>query len=42
VYTRFWSEYMKGRNHSEDLGKDGRILKWTFKEQGALDSSGAD
>jgi hypothetical protein len=24
--TKFWSENLKGRDHSEDLGVDGRIL----------------
>jgi hypothetical protein len=27
--TKFWSENLKGRSHSEDLAIDGRIiLKW--------------
>jgi len=28
MYTKFWSESLKGRDHSEDLGTDGRIVKW--------------
>jgi len=24
-YTKFWSENLKGRNHTEELGIDGRI-----------------
>jgi hypothetical protein len=35
MYTKFWSENLKGRNHSEDLGVDGRtILQCTLKKQG--------
>jgi len=26
--TEFWSENLKGRDRSEDLGVDGRILEW--------------
>jgi hypothetical protein len=33
VYTIFWSEILKGRDHSEDLGVDGRILlEWILRE----------
>jgi len=29
MHTEFWSENVKGRNHSEDLGIDWRIiLEW--------------
>jgi len=29
IYTRFWSENLKGRNHSQDLEVEGKIiLKW--------------
>jgi hypothetical protein len=32
VHTGFWWGNLKGRNHSENLGVDGRIiLKWVFK-----------
>jgi len=26
VHTKFWSENLKGRNHSQDLGTDGKII----------------
>jgi len=26
MHSKFWSENLKGRDHSEDLGVDGRIL----------------
>jgi len=30
--TKFWSKYPKGRDHSEDLGPDGRTkLEWILK-----------
>jgi len=25
MYTKFWSENLKGRDHSEDLGIDGNM-----------------
>jgi hypothetical protein len=29
MHTRFWLEILKGRNHSEELGVDGKIiLEW--------------
>jgi hypothetical protein len=29
MYKKFWSEHLKGRDHSEDLGVDGKIiLEW--------------
>jgi hypothetical protein len=29
MYTIIWLEFLKGRDHSEDLGVDGRIvLEW--------------
>jgi hypothetical protein len=35
MYTTFWSESLKGRDHSEDLSVDGRIiLKWILEEKG--------
>jgi hypothetical protein len=30
--TIFWSENLKGRDHSEDLDVDGRILEWVFRK----------
>jgi hypothetical protein len=33
--TKFWSENIKGRDHSENLGVDERItLNWILGEQG--------
>jgi hypothetical protein len=26
AYTKFWSENLKGRDHLEDVGVDGRII----------------
>jgi hypothetical protein len=26
MHTKFWSEDLKGRNHVEDLGIDGKII----------------
>jgi hypothetical protein len=28
------SESLKGRDHSEDQGMDGKILEWIFRKQG--------
>jgi len=27
MHTKFWSENLKERDHSKDLGEDGRIIK---------------
>jgi hypothetical protein len=27
LHTKFWSENLKGRHHSEDLDVDGRIIR---------------
>jgi hypothetical protein len=36
--TKFWLENLKGRNHSEDLGVDGRIiLKWISNKMESVD-----
>jgi hypothetical protein len=33
--AKFWSEKLQGRDHSEDLGTDGRIiLEWILEKQG--------
>jgi hypothetical protein len=34
MHTKFWFEILKGRDHSEDLGVDGRImLEWILRNQ---------
>jgi hypothetical protein len=34
MYTEFWSQNLKGRDHSEDLRVDGKIiLKWILGKQ---------
>lgn len=30
---KFWSKNLNGREHLEDLGIDGRILKWILMKQ---------
>jgi len=33
LFSTLWSENLKGRDHSEDLGVDGRIiLEWILRE----------
>jgi len=32
--TKFWSEILKGRDHSEDGGVDGRIIGTDLRERG--------
>ena len=33
MYTRFWWGNLRGRDHLEDPGVDGRVmLKWIFKK----------
>jgi hypothetical protein len=35
MHIQFWFENLKGRNHSEDLGVEGRIiLEWILGECG--------
>jgi hypothetical protein len=36
---KFWSENLKGRGYSEDLGVD-RILEWVLRKQGGKVWSG--
>jgi hypothetical protein len=31
MQTKYWSESLNGREHLEDLGKDGRILRIDFR-----------
>jgi hypothetical protein len=33
MHTKFWSENVKGKDHSEDVGADRRIiLKWILEK----------
>jgi hypothetical protein len=32
TYMKSWSENPKGRDHSEDLGVDGRISEWMLQK----------
>jgi hypothetical protein len=45
MQTTFWLENLQGRDHSEDLGVDGKIiLKWNLGKyggRGGLDASGS-
>jgi len=31
---KFWSENLKGRDDSEDLGVDGKITEWILRKEG--------
>jgi len=33
MHTKFWSETLKGRGHSEDLGVDGKIRLGKYSEK---------
>jgi len=35
MYTKFWSENLKGRDHLEDVGIGGEILKWMLGKMGS-------
>jgi hypothetical protein len=44
IYKLHWSENLKGRDHLEDLGIDGRIIsEWILEKKGScgLDLSGS-
>jgi hypothetical protein len=32
MFTKFWSENPNGRDHSEDLGVDGKVLEWILEK----------
>jgi hypothetical protein len=32
--TKFWSENLKGKYHSEELGVDGRYIRMCLREMG--------
>jgi hypothetical protein len=35
MHTKCWSENLKGKDHTGNVGVDGKIiLKWTFETQG--------
>jgi hypothetical protein len=40
MHAKFWSENLNGKDHSEDLGVDGNILKWILGRQGGKIGSG--
>jgi len=41
MHTKFWSEGLKGRYHSEEIGVEGKImLEWSVGRCG-LDASGS-
>jgi hypothetical protein len=36
MHTKCWSENLKGRDHSKDVGLDGKpISEWILRKQGA-------
>jgi hypothetical protein len=36
MHTKFWSENLMGRDHSEDPGRNGKIIsEWTLGKLGA-------
>jgi hypothetical protein len=32
AYTGFWWEDLRGRDHLEDPGADGKMLRWIFRK----------
>jgi len=30
--TQFYPEYLKGRDHSKELGADGQMLNWSLEK----------
>jgi hypothetical protein len=34
MHMKFWSQSLKGRDHSQDLGVDGRISDWILGKWG--------
>jgi hypothetical protein len=44
MHAKLWLEHMEGRDHSEELGVDGKILQCILGKvvQCGLDSSGSE
>jgi len=34
MHTKFWPENLKVRGHTENLGRDAKVLEWILGKQG--------